>query len=63
MNPIHLELLLEFGVILLAPLLHAWWLHKSGRATREQALRNLRIFVPLYLLLGAVALLAWLGKL
>ena len=59
---VQLELAIEFGVIVAAPLLHAWWRVHTGRATRAQALHSLRIFVPLYLLLGVAGWMAWQSR-
>jgi len=47
-----IELLLEFGVILLAPIVHTYYLKKYKNAHPSIIQQNIKIFVPLYVLVG-----------
>jgi len=47
-----IELLLEFSVILLAPIVHTYYLKKYKNADPSIIQQNIKIFVPLYVLVG-----------
>jgi len=47
-----IELLLEFGVILLAPIVHTYYLKKYKNADPSIIQQNIKLFVPLYALVG-----------
>ena len=53
-----IELLIEFGGILLAPIVHTYYLKKYKKVGDSVIWQNVRIFSPLYALIAcAVALL------
>ena len=52
-----IELLLEFGVILLAPIIHTYYLKKYKNADSSIIQQNLKLFLPLYVLIGLGVLL------
>jgi hypothetical protein len=47
-----IELLLEFGVILLAPIVHTYYLKKYKNVELSIIQQNIKLFVPLYALIG-----------
>jgi hypothetical protein len=47
-----IELLLEFGVILLAPIVHTYYLKKYKNADSSIIQQNIKLFLPLYVLIG-----------
>ena len=47
-----IELLLEFGVILLAPIVHTYYLKKYKNEDSSIIQQNVKLFMPLYLLIG-----------
>ena len=47
-----IELLLEFGVILLAPIVHTYYLKKYKNADPSIIQQNIKLFAPLYVLVG-----------
>jgi len=57
-----MEIAIEFGVILLAPLVfqYSLWLSKEGRQSRMYK-QNLVIFGVLYAAIASVALIHYLG--
>ena len=59
MDAIKLELLLELGLVLLAPAIHQAYLWRKGRLTPEALRRHSKVFIPLYGLVLLAALLAW----
>jgi hypothetical protein len=59
MDAIKLELLLELGLVLLAPAIHQAYLWRKGRLTPEALRTNSKVFIPLYGLVLLAALLAW----
>jgi len=61
MNAIEWELLLELGLVLLAPGIHQAYLWRKGRLTPDGLRTALKIFAPLYALVLGAALL-WLAK-
>ena len=58
MDAIKLELLLELGLVLLAPAIHQAYLWRKGKLTPEALRTNLKVFIPLYGLVLLAALLA-----
>ena len=50
MTGVKIELLIEFAVILLAPMIHTYYLWKYKKVGRQELVRNLKLFIPLYLL-------------
>jgi len=57
MTGVKIELLIEFGVILLAPIIHTFYLWKYKNVEKKELVKNIKIFTGLYLLFGLVALL------
>jgi Sec-independent protein secretion pathway component TatC len=57
MTGVKIELLIEFGVILLAPIIHTFYLWKYKKVDEQILKQNIRIFAGLYLVLGAITLL------
>jgi len=47
-----IELLLEFGAILLAPIVHNYYLKKYKNVEPSIIQQNIKLFVPLYTLVG-----------
>ena len=56
MNIIHLELFLEFAVILLAPAIHTYYLWKVKKVDASIVRQNVKIFSFFYVVLGATAI-------
>ena len=56
MTGVKIELLIEFGVILLAPIIHTFYLWKYKKVDKQILKQNIRIFAGLYLVLGFVVL-------
>jgi uncharacterized membrane protein len=52
MTGVKIELLIEFAVILLAPIIHSYYLWKYKKVNKEELIRNLKLFGFLYLLFG-----------
>ncbi len=48
-----IELLINFGVILLAPIVHTYYLKKYKQVDASVIRQNIRLFAPLYALLAA----------
>jgi hypothetical protein len=57
MTGVKIELLIEFGVILLAPIIHTFYLWKYKKVDKKVLKQNIKIFIGLYLALGFIALL------
>ena len=58
MDPVKIELLVEFAVVLAAPPLYQYYLWRKGRTTPPQIWRAVRLFAPWYgLVLVALSLL------
>ena len=57
MTGVKMELLIEFGVILLAPIIHTYYLWKYKNVEKRDLIKNVKIFSILYVLLGFVGLL------
>ena len=56
-----LELLLEFGVILSSPLIYHFYLWKYKKVAKEILLKNAKIYLILYCLIGATGLFVFLS--
>lgn len=57
MTGIELELLVEFAVILLAPIIHTYYLWKYKKVEKKELIKNVKIFAGLYALLALVVIL------
>jgi hypothetical protein len=56
MTGVKIELFIEFGVILLAPIIHTFYLWKYKKVDEQVLKQNIRIFAGLYLVFGLVCL-------
>jgi len=56
MTGVKIELLIEFGVILLAPIIHTFYLWKYKKVDKQILKQNIKIFAGLYLALGFIVL-------
>jgi len=56
MTGVKIELLIEFGVILLAPIIHTVYLWKYKKVDKQILKQNIGIFAGLYLVFGLVGL-------
>ncbi len=56
MTGVRIELLIEFGVIFLAPIIHTLYLWKYKKVNKQVLKQNIKIFAGLYLVLGFVVL-------
>ena len=54
MTGVKIELFIEFGVILLAPIIHTFYLWKYKKVEKKELVKNIKIFTGLYVLLGFV---------
>jgi hypothetical protein len=54
MTGVKIELLVEFAVILLAPIIHTYYLWKFKKVEKKELIRNIKIFAGLYAVLGLV---------
>jgi hypothetical protein len=57
MTGLKIELLIEFGVILLAPIIHTFYLWKYKKVDKKILHQNIKIFAGLYFVFGLVGLL------
>ena len=57
MTGVKIELLIEFTVILLAPIIHIYYLWKYKNVERNELIKNIKIFAGLYALLAFIGLL------
>ena len=57
MTGVKIELLIDFGVILLAPIIHTFYLWKYKKVDKQILKQNIKIFTGLYLVFGLVGLL------
>jgi hypothetical protein len=62
MTGVKIELLIEFVVILLAPMIHTYYLWKYKKVGRQELVRNLKLFIPLYLLFGIGVILLIMNR-
>ena len=56
MTGVKIELLIEFGIILLAPIIHTFYLWKYKKVDKQILKQNIKIFAGLYLVFGLVGL-------
>jgi len=56
MTGVKIELLIEFGVILLAPFIHTLYLWKYKKVDKQILRQNMKIFAGLYLVLGFIVI-------
>jgi len=56
MTGVKIELLIEFAVILLAPIIHTFYLWKYKKVNKQILKQNIKIFAGLYLVFGLVGL-------
>lgn len=54
---VKIELLVEFAVILLAPIIHTYYLWKYKKVEKKELINTIKIFTGLYLLLGLVSVI------
>ena len=54
MTGVKIELLIEFAVILLAPIIHTVYLWKYKKVDKQILKQNIKIFAGLYLVLGLI---------
>ncbi len=54
MTGVKIELLIEFAVILLAPIIHTYYLWKYKKVEKKELIKNVKIFASLYAALGLV---------
>ena len=52
MTGIKIELLVEFAVILLAPIIHTFYLWRYKRVEKKGLIKNVKIFTGFYVLFG-----------
>ena len=57
MTGIKIELLVEFAVILLAPIIHTFYLWRYKRVEKKELIKNIKMFAGLYVMLGSVGIL------
>jgi hypothetical protein len=57
MTGIKIELLVVFAVILLAPIIHTYYLWKFKKLEKKELVKNIKIFAGLYVLLALVGIL------
>jgi uncharacterized membrane protein len=57
MTGVKIELLIEFAFILLAPIIHTYYLWTYKKVDKDELIGNIKIFAGLYVLLGLVFIL------
>jgi hypothetical protein len=57
MAGVKIELLIEFAVILLAPIIHTYYLWQYKNVEKKELIKNIKIFTGLYVLLALVGIL------
>jgi uncharacterized membrane protein len=57
MTVVKIELLVEFAVILLAPVIHTYYLWKYKKVNKRELLKNMKMFSIFYFAIGLIALL------
>jgi len=50
-----LELILEFSVILISPIVYHYYLWKYKKVDKKELIKNIKVFFFLYAILGLVA--------
>ena len=56
MTGIKIELLVEFAVILLAPIIHTYYQWKYKKVDKKELIKNVKIFAGLYVFLGIIGM-------
>jgi hypothetical protein len=57
MTGIKIELLVEFAIILLVPIIHTFYLWKYKKVEKKELIKNIKIFTGLYVFFGLVGVL------
>jgi hypothetical protein len=57
MTGVKIELLIEFGVILIAPIIHTYYLWRYKKVEKRVLIQNIQIFSGFYALFGAAFLI------
>jgi len=57
MTGVKIELLIEFGVILLAPIIHTFYLWKYKKVDKKILHQNIKIFAGLYFVFGLIGII------
>jgi uncharacterized membrane protein len=57
MTGVKIELVTEFAVILLAPIIHTFYLWKYKKVEKKELMKNMKIFSIFYFAIGLIALL------
>jgi uncharacterized membrane protein len=57
MTAVKIELLVEFSIILLAPIIHTFYLWKYKKVEKNKLIEITKIFAVLYVLLGLVGIM------
>jgi len=57
MTGVKIELLIEFGVILIAPIIHTYFLWTYKKVEKRVLIENIQIFSGFYALFGAAFLI------
>jgi hypothetical protein len=57
MTGVRVELLVEFAVILLAPIIHTFYLWKYKRVEKKELVKSIKIFSGFYVLFGFIGVL------
>ena len=60
MTGVKLELIIEFGVILVAPIIYHLYLLKYKKIPREIVFKDIKIYLSLYALIAIAGLFAFL---
>jgi len=60
MTGIKIELLAELAVVLLAPIIHSYYLWKYKKVEKKELIKNIKIFTGFYGLFGFVGLILFL---
>ena len=57
MTGVKIELLVEFAVILLAPIIHTYYLWQYKNVEKNELIKNIKMFAGLYVMFGSVGIL------
>jgi len=57
MTAVKIELLVEFSIVLLAPIIHTFYLLKYKKVEKNELIKNAKIFAVLYVLIGLVGIM------
>jgi len=61
MTGVKIELLIEFGVILLAPIIHTFYLWKYKEVDKQILHQNIKIFGIFYVIIAVIAVVLLLN--